>query len=84
MDIKTKFNVGEEIHFMSGKTPKCLKVRHISISVSETGRVDVEYFTEGEPIKRSKFGYSSQVYVRKERFCFATREECIADYTAKI
>ena len=84
MDIKTKFNVGDEIHFMSGKTPKCLKVRHFHISVYETGRVDVEYFTEGEPIKKSKFGDSERVYVRKERFCFATREECIAAYTAKI
>lgn len=69
---------------MSGKTPKCLKVEAISIFVHKTGRVDVEYFTEGEPIKKSKFADSSRVYVKKERSCFATREECIADYTAKI
>lgn len=84
MDIKTKFKVGDEIHFMSGKTPKCLKVEAISIFVHKTCRVDIEYFTEGEPMKKSRFGDESRVYVKKERFCFATREECIAAYTAKI
>lgn len=84
MDIKTKFSVGEEIHFMSGKTPKCLKVESISLFVHKTGRVDIEYITEGEPIKKSKFMDEARVYVKKERFCFATREECIAAYTAKL
>ena len=85
MEIKTAFNVGDEIHFMSGKTPKCLRVASISIFVPENGRkVQIEYYTEGEPIKKSRFAQSEQIYVRPERKCFATREELIANYTSKL
>lgn len=85
MEIKTAFNVGDEIHFMSGKTPKCLRVAWINITVPENGRkVQIEYYTEGEPIKNSSVGRSEHVYVRPERMCFATREELIANYTSKL
>jgi hypothetical protein len=85
MDIKTAFNVGDEIHFMSGKTPKCLRVARISITVPKNGRkVQIEYYTEGEPIKKSQVGQSEQIYIRPERKCFATREELIANYTSKL
>lgn len=85
MEIKTAFNVGDKIHFMSGKTPKCLKVESIHIIVPENARkVQIDYYTEGEPIKKSKFGQSALIYVRPERKCFATREELIANYTSKL
>lgn len=85
MEIKTKFNIGQPIHFMSGKTPKCLKVEGIFINIDARSRKPrIEYHTEGEPIKNSRFGNSYQVYVKAERKCFATREELIADYNSKI
>lgn len=85
MEIKTAFNVGDEIHFMSGKTPKCLRVAWINITVPDNGRkVQIDYYTEGEPIRNSQVGRTEQVYVRPERKCFATREELIANYTSKL
>lgn len=47
MEIKTAFNVGDEIHFMSGKTPKCLRVAWINITVPEGYEIDKENSTFG-------------------------------------
>lgn len=69
MQFKTKFNIGDTVHFMHSNKPTISKVHKITVDISSSGSSSIFYLNDPDDYKKLKGLHES--------FLFSSKEELI-------